>query len=240
MAPTVTDCMAFGPHPDDIELGCAGTLIKMTDEGRRVVLADMTRGELSTRGTLEEREREAQAARGIIGAAERINLGLPDGGIDTTSEARAVVIAALRTHRPRMILVPHERDRHPDHIRASRLLYEAAFASGLVKIDDGREPWRPERVLYYSLWDDFEPTFIVDITNAYERKMKAIQAFRTQFDKNDTRYAPTRLTSDEFAWRLGARMGYYGSKIGKSYGEPFLIRGQLEMPTPLDAAYRTF
>jgi LmbE family N-acetylglucosaminyl deacetylase len=217
VAEPLTDCMAFGPHPDDIELGCSGTLIKMTRAGRSVVLADLTRGELSTRGTVETREREAQEAGRLIGAAARVNLELPDGDLDNTPTARAAVIRAVRTWRPRVVLLPYHRDRHPDHVHASRLLYDAVFASGLPRIDTGQESYRPAGLLYYLLWDEF-----------------------SQFSTQDDRYAPTRLTSDEFAWRLASTMGYYGSRIGTRYGEPYLITGTLEMESPLTARFSSF
>lgn len=240
MAEPLTDCMAFGPHPDDIELGCSGTLIKMARAGRSVVLADLTRGELSTRGTVETREREAQEAGRIIGAAARVNLELPDGDLDNTPAARTAVIRAVRTWRPRVVLLPYHRDRHPDHVHASRLLYDAVFASGLPRIDTGQESYRPAGLLYYLLWDEFAPSFVVDITGEYERKMECIRAFASQFSTQDDRYAPTRLTSDGFAWRLASTMGYYGSRIGTRYGEPYLIYGTLEMESPLTARFSSF
>lgn len=240
MAEPLTDCMAFGPHPDDVELGCSGTLIKMAKAGRSVVLVDLTRGELSTRGTVETRERESREAARIIGAAARLNLRLPDGDLANTPAARTAVIRALREHRPRLVLLPHHHDRHPDHVHASRLLYDAVFASGLSRIDTGQECYRPVGLLYYLLWDEFTPSFVVDISGEYERKMECIRAYASQFTTQDDRYAPTRLTSDEFAWRLASTMGYWGSRIGTRYGEPYLITGTLEMESPLAASFFSF
>jgi N-acetylglucosamine malate deacetylase 1 len=240
VAEPLTDCVAFGPHPDDIELGCSGTLIKMAAAGKSVVLVDLTRGELSTRGTVETRERESREAARIIGAEARINLGLPDGDLDNTPSARLAVIRAVRTWRPRVVLLPYHKDRHPDHVHASRLLYDAVFAAGLSRIDTGQESFRPQGLLYYLLWDEFVPSFVVDITGEYERKMESIRAYASQFTTQDDRYAPTRLTSDEFAWRLSSTMGYWGSRIGTRYGEPYLITGTLEMESPLAARFFSF
>jgi N-acetylglucosamine malate deacetylase 1 len=243
-SPDVTDlpadCMAFGPHPDDIELGCSGALIKMTRAGARVVLVDLTRGELSTRGTVEIREREAAEAARIMGATARLNLGLADGSLENTPAARLAVIRALRAWRPGLVLLPYHRDRHPDHVHASRLVYDAVFASGLPRIETGQEAWRPARLLYYLLWDEFDPSFVVDITEVHETKMGCIGAFESQFSAREERYAPTRLTSEEFARRLSATMGYYGSRIGARYGEPYLAYGTIEMASPLEARFFSF
>jgi bacillithiol biosynthesis deacetylase BshB1 len=229
--------MAFGPHPDDIELGCSGALIKMARSGRSVVLVDVTRGELATRGTVEDRELEAQEAARIIGAATRLCLGLPDGAIENTAAARLAAIRAIRAHRPRIVLLPHDRDRHPDHVHSSRLLYDAVFAAGLKRIETGQEPYRPRGLLYYLLWDEFEASFVVDITEEYEQKMRSIHAYASQFSEEDPRYPPTRLTSEQYGWMLESRMAYYGSRIGRRYGEPYLIFGTLELESPLEARF---
>jgi len=231
--------MAFGPHPDDIELGCAGTLIKLARAGRSVVLVDLTRGELSTRGTVEIRAREAAESARLMGVAARVNLGLEDGDIRNTPAARREVIRVLRRYRPRAVLLPYHSDRHPDHVHASRLLYDAVFSAGLKRIEDGQESFRPSRLLYYMLWEEFEPSFVVDITAEHELKMRCIAAFDSQFG-SDRSYDNTRLNSEEFAWKLQVRMGYYGSRIRVRYGEPFLIYGTLEMESPLDARFSSF
>jgi N-acetylglucosamine malate deacetylase 1 len=240
VAEPLSDCMAFGPHPDDIELGCSGALIAMARAGRSVVLVDVTRGELATRGTVESREREARDAARIIGSGTRVNLGLPDGAVENTPEARLAAIRVIREHRPRAVLLPFYRDRHPDHVHASRLLYDAVFAAGLARIETGQESYRPPKLLYYLLWDEFEPTFVVDVSAVYEDKMRAIRAYATQFSAEDQRYAPTRLTSDEFARRLESLSGYYGSRIGARYGEPYLAYGTLRMDSPLEARFHSF
>jgi bacillithiol biosynthesis deacetylase BshB1 len=234
------DVMAFGAHPDDIELGCGGTLIKLTDLGHTVVLVDMTQGEMSTRGTVETRKKEAAAAAAIIGATARENLELPDGGIGSSSEGKAKVAEVIRTFRPRMVFVPYGQDRHPDHVHTSQVVYEGVFLAGLSRYETEQSAYRPSRFAYYMGWYEFDPTFIVDITDQYERKMEAIYAYSTQFKPDDERYAQTRLTSPAYNWFQTHRMGSLGSQIQKRYGEGFLIRGTLEAEDPMEMSFISF
>ncbi len=234
------DVMAFGAHPDDIELGCGGTLIRLTDAGRSVVLVDLVRGELGTRGTPELRLREAQAAAEIIGASARENLALEDGHIRTDKESLHKVVEVIRKYRPRMILLPYYQDRHPDHYHASELIYNGAFLAGLSRYDTGQTSYRPSQVVYYAGWYEFEPTFVVDISAQFERKMKAIYAYSSQFIPDYSTYAPTRLTSPGFHHMLVSRMARYGSLIGTKYGEAFLIRGVMEVQDLLSLRFASF
>ena len=242
------DVLAFGPHPDDIELGCGGTLLKLSDSGYSCALVDLTQGEMSTRGTIETRASEAAAAAKVLGATARENLGLPDGYLRNDHESRRKVVEVIRTYRPKLVFVPYFQDRHPDHYHASELLYEAAYVAGLRRYETGQESHRPAKVVYYMRWHEFEPTFIVDITEQYDRKMEAIWSYASQFKPPDR--APdsladaeepeTRLTTPEYHWKLVHRMAYYGSLIQARYGEGFLIRGQLEMDHPLSAQFLSF
>jgi bacillithiol biosynthesis deacetylase BshB1 len=242
------DVMAFGPHPDDIELGCGGTLIKLADLGYSVVLVDMTRGEMSTRGTIETRAAESAAAAKILGVVARENLGLPDGRIRADDKARRKVVEVIRRYCPRIALIPYWQDRHPDHYHASELVYEGAYLAGLARYETGQQSYRPPQILYYMRWDEFEPTFVVDISDQYERKMEAIWAYSTQFAPSGQSavapegeaYPETRLVTPEYHWKLEHRMAYYGSLIQKRYGEGFLVRGQLEMEHPLEARFLSF
>jgi bacillithiol biosynthesis deacetylase BshB1 len=232
--------MAFGAHADDIELGCGGTLIKLAEMGQQVVLVDLTRGELSTRGTVDSRRLEAAKAAEIIGAAARENLGLPDGELAVDAGAKRKVVEVIRKYRPRMVLVPHFRDRHPDHIHASELIYDATFVAGLVRYETGQPHFRPAQFVYYMGWYEFEPSFVVDITDQFERKMEAIYAYGTQFKSGDDSWQQTRLTSPQHDWMRRTRMAHHGSMIGKKYGEAFLIRGQIEVESPLDVRFTSF
>jgi bacillithiol biosynthesis deacetylase BshB1 len=234
------DVMAFGAHPDDIEIGCGGTLIKLVDLGHSVVLVDMVQGEMGTRGTVETRRAEAAAAAKIIGAVARENLKLEDGNIRADEEAKRRVVEVVRKHRPRLVFIPYYKDRHPDHYHASQVAYEGIFLAGLAQYETGQESYRPLRVLYYMGWYEFEPTFIVDISAQFDQKMDAIYAFSTQFKPGDSFYEQTRLTSRQYNWALVHRMAYYGSLIGKQYGEGFLIRGRMEVENPLEVKFSSF
>lgn len=242
------DVLAFGPHPDDIELGCGGTLLKLSDLGYRCALVDLTRGEMGTRGMVETRAAEAAAAAKILGATVRENLGLPDGSVRNDDASRRKVVEVIRTYRPQLVFVPYYEDRHPDHYHASELIYEATFVAGLRRYETALESYRPSKVVYYMRWHEFEPTFIVDITDQFDRKMEAIWAYASQFKApnreletlGEASYPETRLTTPEYHWKLVHRMAYYGSLIQSRYGEGFLIRGQLELDHPLSARFESF
>lgn len=237
---TSADVLAFGTHPDDAEIGCGGTLIKLADAGLRVVVADLVRGELGTRGSAEIRAQEADASSKILGLHGRENLGLQDGSIGADAAAKRAVVQTLRRWRPKAIFLPYWEDRHPDHSNASRLIYESAFLSGLVRFDTGQEAFRPRQLFYYMGWYEFAPTFIVDITEQAERKLQAIYSYQTQFRADAERGPQTRLTSPTTDWLLRSRMAYYGSRIRSKYGEAFLVRGHLEVDNPLNLVFESF
>lgn len=234
------DVLAFGAHPDDVEIGCGGTVIKLTDAGTRVVVVDLTRGELGTRGSAKIREREAAEASKILGLAARENLDLADGHISSDLESKRKVVDAIRRWRPDAVLLPYWRDRHPDHEAASALVYEASFLAGLRRFETEHESHRPQRLFYFVGWADFEPTFIVDVTEQFERKMESIYAFSTQFKAGASPDPETDLTTPRTDWRIRSRCAYHGSLIGARYGEGFVIRGQLRMEDPLQASFTTF
>jgi bacillithiol biosynthesis deacetylase BshB1 len=237
---TDVDVMAFGAHPDDIEIGCGGTLLKLSQRGRSIVLVDLVRGEMATRGTVAERNEEAARAAEILGATARENLDLKDGYIAVSDEAKRKVAEVVRTYRPKLVMAPYCRDRHPDHYRTSEVVYEGLFMAGLQRFETGQESYRPPRMIYIMQWEEFAPTFIVDITDQYEKKMEAIYAYKSQFMPDDNFYKLTKLTSREYNWSLTARMAYYGSLIGKKYGEGFLVRGNIEVDDPMDVIFSSF
>jgi len=234
------DVLAFGAHPDDVEIGCGGTVAKLADAGKRVVVIDLTRGELGTRGNAETRAKEAERASEILGIAARENLALPDGHICSEPSAKRRVVKAIRRWRPGTILVPHVHDRHPDHTRASELVYEAAFLAGLNRFEAEGESFRPRRLFYYLGWSDFEPTFIVDITDQFQRKMDSIFAFETQFVPEASDDPETDLTSPSTEWRIRSRCAYFGSLIKRRYGEGFIARGRLRVEHLLGLDFETF
>lgn len=222
------DVLAFAPHPDDLELGCGGTLILLAREGYRVGLVDLTRGEMATRGTPEIRAREAEEGRQVLGAAFRENLELPDLGLDahTPGQLKAIV-EAIRRHRPRLVFICSERDRHPDHVEAAHLVERACYVAGLAEYPAAGAPFRPGRLLFYMGRLDFEPKVIVDITPVFERKMRAAAAFRSQFfrDPGDPRVTP--ISEPGFFDRVTARFRHFGARIGVTFGEPFDLREPL-------------
>jgi len=237
---TEADVLAFGAHPDDIELGCGGTLAKLASAGRSIVLVDMVRGELGTRGTVVTRQREAAAAAEILGVTTRKNLELEDGNLRATMAAKRKVVEVVRRWKPQLVFIPYWRVRHPDHAHASELAYEGMFLAGLPRYETGQRSHRPAKILYYMGWQEFDPTFIIDITDQFDRKMEAIYAYATQFKASEPGYSPTRLTLPETDWFIRSRMAHYGSLIGKKYGEGFLIRGKLEVKDPIALEFRSF
>ena len=226
------DALAFGAHVDDLELACGATLAKLTGNGYRIGACELTAGELSTRGTPEERETEAQNAAEILGLQMRMNLGIPDGNIEESQENKLKVIRIIREYRPRFIFVNYWKCRHFDHIHTSNVVSEACFYSGLRKIDTGQEAFRPHFIFYYFLRHEFEPTFIVDVSDTWETKMDAIKAHKTQFYDPNSKEPNTFISSEYFLDSIVNRMKYFGMRIGAEYGEPFLVKETLKMNDP--------
>ena len=235
MSTTDVDLLVFGPHPDDIEISCGGLVASMVARGYRVGLVDMTRGETGTRGTPEERLREAAAAAEVLGAAFRENLELPDGQLSSSEEARRKVIEAIRRYRPRILVGPYTTDYHPDHAATGRLLQEVLFLSGLVKYPAEGNPHRAGQIWSYMCHDPFEPTFVVDITEHFERKMDALRCFASQLHQADSDEPATNISRPDYAERLEARFRYFGDLIGVRYGEPFHTTRPVRADDPLRA-----
>jgi bacillithiol biosynthesis deacetylase BshB1 len=220
------DILAFAAHPDDVELACSGTVLKHIHAGLAVGVADLTRGELGTRGTAEIRAREAAAATEIMGVKVRVNLGLEDGFFRHDKESLMRIIEVIRTYRPDIVMATAVSDRHPDHGRAARLVSEACFLSGLPKIvtrKDGQpqDAWRPASIYHYIQDYWIKPDFIVDISDFFEKKMSAIRAFPSQFYSPDSSEPETPISTKEFWDFLSARAEEMGRLIGARYGEGF-------------------
>jgi bacillithiol biosynthesis deacetylase BshB1 len=227
------DVMAFGAHADDFELGCGATIAKLCNQGYAVGACDLTKGELSTRGSVEERLEEAQMAADILGLKTRIALDIPDGNIEVNQTNRMKVIRTIRQFRPRYLFLNYWKCRHFDHIHASNLVSEAAFYSGLRKIDTGQEPFRPSVIFYYFLRHEFEPSFIVDVSEVYPKKLEAIKAHRTQFYNPDSQEPETFISSSYFLDSIENRNKYFGLRIGAEYGEPFLVKETVKIDDPV-------
>jgi bacillithiol biosynthesis deacetylase BshB1 len=223
------DVLAFGAHRDDIELTCAGTMIKLVDQGYKTGIIDLTAGEMGTRGTAEERAGEAEESAKILKVLYRENLEIPDANIEINEENKLKVIKVLRKYRPKIIFLPYWTDRHPDHAHASQLVFESAFVSGLSKLNSDQPKHRPERLIYYMCNYKFEPSFIVDVTEQYERKMMAVHCYKSQIYNPNYQGEQTYISSPEYLDSIEVRSRYYGGLIGKKHGEPFLVRDMIEI-----------
>ncbi len=222
------DILVFSPHPDDAELGCGGSLILAVEKGLRVAIADLSAGEMSSRGTPRQREQESQEAADLLGLCERFSLGLPDTEIGHTPDHRQPVIQLIRETRARIVLAPYWQERHPDHAAASKLVQEACFFAGLNKVGPG-QPYRPERLYYYMIHYPFSPSFVVDVSTVWERRMAAVRAYKSQFQSNGND-VETALSQPGFIRFLEARAIWFGAMIGVAYGGPFLATGPVPLP----------
>jgi bacillithiol biosynthesis deacetylase BshB1 len=229
------DVLAFGAHPDDVELMAGGTIIKLVKSGYRVGMISLTAGEMGTRGTPELRREEFATSAAIMGLVMHKMLDLPDGGVATTEENKRKVIQEIRAWRPALIFAPYWETRHPDHAHCSHLVREASFFSGLKKIETGQAHFRPQRVLYYCEHYHFVPSFVVDITDTFESRMEAVRAYKSQvfnpaaMENGDEK---THISSPEYFRSLYARAEYWGGRIGVQYGEPFLVRELIKVEDP--------
>jgi bacillithiol biosynthesis deacetylase BshB1 len=230
------DVLAFGAHPDDVELFCGGVLIRLADLGYRTGVIDLTRGELATNGTPAERAREAEAAARVLGLAVRENLGLPDGFLDPApgSPHLGPVVEAIRRHRPEILLIPWIEERHPDHVAAGRLLGRAAFLSALRKYatTPSRERFAPRRVVSYEMRVRMAASFVVDTSEAWSRKLEAIRCHASQVAPGPGA-VPTLVGSPMALEAVEARDRYHGSRIGTRYGEALRISETLGVVDPL-------
>ena len=218
------DLLAFGPHPDDIEIGLGGTVATHVDQGHRVGLCDLTRGELGSNGTPDARMSEARAAAEVLGVDWRENLGWPDGGIDGNARQVRAAASFVRRCRPAVVAIPHWRDRHPDHEAASRVLTEAVFRSGLRQYDAEGEAWRPDWICYYSINDVTAPSFVIDVSAAYQRKRDALACHRSQFEPAGADAVSTRLTAPSFLRMIEARDAHLGACAGLAQAEGVVVK----------------
>jgi N-acetylglucosamine malate deacetylase 1 len=224
------DILAIGVHPDDVELGCSGTIINEVKAGKKVGIVDMTQGELGTRGTIDTRYQEAAAAAIIMGVQVRENLKMRDGFFENNEENKLKLIAAIRKYQPDVVLANVLHDRHPDHGRAGNMIAECCFLAGLSKIETKDENgksqvrWRPAYVLHYIQDWYHEPDLLIDISDSFEQRMKAIQAYTTQFHsgRSNSNEPQTYISTPDFLDSVIARARMLGKKIGVKYAEGFI------------------
>jgi bacillithiol biosynthesis deacetylase BshB1 len=220
------DVLAAGAHPDDVELGIGGLVNRLVRDGYEVSILDLTRGEMGTRGTPEERAREALDAAHVLGVARRDNAGLPDGGLMDTPEQRLAVVPFIRELRPKVILAPMGNDRHPDHGAAHHLLVSANYMAGLGRIESEREPYRAPRMYFYPAYAGAGlPALIADVSDTFETKLEAIRAYRSQFFNPEYEGRPTYISTPEFWESIRAKAAYWGARIDVRYGEPLYTEG---------------
>ena len=228
------DVLVFAAHPDDAELSMGGTIAKLTKNELKVGIVDLTRGELGTRGTVEIRQKEAFQAAGILKVSIRENLLIPDGDIERKKENLMKVIMSIRKYKPKILFAPYFNDRHPDHIHTSRVVKEAMFATGLSKLktsdrEVAQNAFRPLKLFYYMQTYQFEPTFVVDIADSFETKMKAVQCYQSQFHNPRSKEPETFISRPDFIHYIESRAQVYGFQINKKYGEPFYCEERIEL-----------
>jgi bacillithiol biosynthesis deacetylase BshB1 len=229
------DLLVFGPHPDDLEIGLGGTIAHHAARGLSVGLCDLTAGEMGSNGTVDERLAEAEAARAVLGAAWRENLRWPDREIGKHSEHLDHAVAFIRRHRPRVVAAPYWSDRHPDHGAASAVLSEAVFNAGLKRYQAEGDPWKPEWICYYFINDAERPSFVIDVSEHYERKRQALDCHASQFQRAGTGTAATRLNTPLFRQLIESRDAQFGALSGVAWAEGVIVREPLVRSTLLKA-----
>ncbi|MFD1162510.1 bacillithiol biosynthesis deacetylase BshB1 [Hwangdonia seohaensis] len=222
------DILAIGAHPDDVELGCGATLAKEIALGKKVGILDLTKGELGTRGTAETRAIEANNAAEILGISVRENLGFADGFFVNDKQHQLEIIKMIRKYKPELVICNAIDDRHIDHGKGSKLVSDACFLSGLIKIEttvDGnvQSPWRPKQVYHYIQWKNLEPDLVVDVSNYMEVKMKAVMAYKTQFYDASSKEPETPISSKNFTDSINYRAKDLGRLVGVEYAEGFTV-----------------
>jgi N-acetylglucosamine malate deacetylase 1 len=234
------DVLAMAAHPDDVELTCGGTLLKMAAKGYKTGILDFTRGEMGTRGSREIRDKEAAAAAKVLEISWRGNLEVPDSDVQPTRENKLKLAKVIRELQPRTVIIPYWEARHPDHYHASTLGYEGCFLAGLKQLPLEGEPHRPHKILYAASFEDMNPTFVVDITEHYETRRRAILCYESQFRPADSeKKQKVFLAIDELDARMDLMARHYGHMINVKYGEPFLQKELMAVDDVVDLPVRS-
>ena len=224
------DVLAIAAHPDDVELTCGGTLLKIVEQGFKTVILDLTAGEMGTRGTPETRAKEAASAAKILKVSWRGNLGVPDSEVQPSRANKMQLAKVIRELRPRTVILPYWEARHPDHYHASTLGYEGCFLAGLKQLSLEGGPYRPFKILYATSFEGMPPTFVVDITKQYDRRRRAILAYGSQFrPAKSEKKQRVFLAIDQLDARMDLMARHWGQMIGVKYGEPFLQKEPMQV-----------
>ena len=228
------DILVFGAHPDDVELGCGGTIIKEVQKGKRVGVIDLTRGELGTRGTSKIRDKETKRATEIMGVAIRKNLNFKDGFFKDNEQHKLVLIKEIRRFQPDIVLTNSPSDRHPDHARGSQITVDACFLSGLEKIETDQKIWRPKAIYHYIQFNTLIPDIVIDISKQMDLKIKAVKAYESQFYNPESKETETIISSKEFLESVSYRAKDLGRQSGCKYAEGFIAHQLPKIDSLLD------
>jgi len=231
--PTKLDILAIAAHRDDVEITCGGTIIKMVDTGKKAGILDLTQGEMGTKGTADDREREADDAAEIMGLSFRQNLKLPDSNVEVNRDNKLKIARVIRDTQPELVILPFWLQRHPDHLYAMQLGYDACYLAGLKKleIDGNGEPFRPRKIIYSSSFRDVRHSFYVDITDQLDRKLKAVRAYKSQFDGSKQSKEIFKPGVDIFNYMSVTAM-HYGHQVGVKFAEAFSIKENILIDDP--------
>ena len=232
------DVLAIAAHPDDVEQTCGGTLIRMAERGYRTGVLDLTAGDMGSRGTPDLRIEESRAAAQHLALAWRENLRWPDARLENTIGARMTLAGVVRRLRPRTVILPYWTGRHPDHYRAAEIGYEACFLAGLKRLEEDTPPHRPFKILYSSLYANVTPSFVVDVTRQFERRMQSLFSYASQYGNAETasELFPSHSEVEE---RLAAIARFYGNLIGVKYGEPYIVKEAIEIDDVVNMPVRS-
>ena len=228
------DILVFGAHPDDVELGCGGTIIKEVQRGKKVGIIDFTRGELGTRGNFKIRDIETQKATKLMGVKMRKNLNFKDGFFKNDDEHKLVLIKEIRKYQPEIVITNAPSDRHPDHARASEITINACFLSGLEKIITNQKVWRPKSIYHYIQFNNLKPDLVIDISQQMDLKIKVVKAYESQFFNPKSKESETIISSKDFIDSVSYRSKDLGRQSGCEYAEGFLVNQLVKIDSLLD------
>ena len=228
------DVLVFGAHPDDVELGCSGTIIKLVEHGKKVAIIDLTRGELGTRGTAESRKKECENATKILGVAVRENMNFEDGFFKDDEKHKLALIKKIREYCPEIVIANATTDRHPDHGRASQIVVDSCFLSGLEKVDTKQKVWWPKAIYHYIQFNHLQPDFVINISRQMEKKIEAVKAYKTQFYNSDSKETETIISKKGFLESVKYRAQDLGRQANCEYAEGFISRQMLKVDSFFD------